>query len=177
MENYFNNTNMVNLLLKWRMHLLVILSAAVLLAVIFSSPFFITPKYKSYAVIYPANVSPYSEESETEQMFQVLQSQDITDSIINKFDLANHYKISKDYKYYKTTIYYEYNQNVKIEKTPYDAVSIEVLDKDPVMASNMVSAIINFYNDKVRLMHNDKYAEVIFMYRQLLNKKSASWIH
>ena len=33
------------------------------------------------AVIYPANVSPYSSESETEQMYQILQSQDITDSV------------------------------------------------------------------------------------------------
>jgi len=171
MENYFNNTNLVNLLLKWRIHLIVILSAAVVLAVIFSSPFFITPKFKSYAVIYPANVSPYSEESETEQMFQILQSQDIIDSVINKFDLSGHYEIAKDYKYYKTAIYYEFSQNVKIEKTPYDAVGIEVLDKDPVMASDMVSAIIDFYNAKVRKMHNEKYSEVIFMYKTLLNKK------
>ena len=104
-------------------------------------------------------------------MFQILQSQDITDSVINKFDLAKHYKISKDYKYYKTTIYYEYSQNIKIEKTPYDAVRIEVLDKDPVMASNIVKAIIDFYNEKVRMMHNDKYSEVMDMYKQLLNKK------
>ena len=171
MENYFNNTNLVNLLLKWRIHLLVILLVAVALAVIFSSSFFITPKFKSYAVIYPANVSPYSEESETEQMFQILQSQDITDSVITKFDLPTHYKISRDYQYFKTAIYYEYSQNVKIEKTPYDAVSIEVLDKDPQMACDMVNAIIDFYNDKVRGMHNAKYFEVMDMYRQLLNKK------
>jgi len=172
MENYFNNTNLVNLLLKWRIHLIVILSLAVLLAVIFSSPFFITPKFKSVAVGYPANVSPYSEESETEQMFQILQSQDIIDSVIEKFDLPAHYKIAKEYQYFKTAIYYEYNQNVKIEKTPYDAVSIEVLDKDPVMAANMAEAIIDFYNDKVRQLHNEKYYEVIIMYRQLLAMKA-----
>ncbi len=102
MEKYFNNTNLINLLLKWRIHLMVILAVALVLAVIFSSPFFITPKFKSIAVIYPANVSPYSEESETEQMYQVLQSQDIIDSVITKFNLAAHYKISSDYKYYKT---------------------------------------------------------------------------
>lgn len=172
MENYFNNTNLVNLLLKWRIHLIVILSLSVVLAVIFSSPFFITPKYKSVAVAYPANVSPYSEESETEQMFQILQSQDIIDSVIEKFDLPTHYKISRDYEYYKSTIYYEYNQNVKIEKTPYDAVSIEVLDKDPVVASEMAKAIIDFYNKKVRQLHNEKYYEVLVMYRQLLDKKT-----
>ena len=171
MEKYFNNTNLINLLLKWRIHLLVILSVAVVLAVIFSSSLFITPKFKSMAVIYPANVSPYSEESETEQMYQILQSQDITDSVITKFNLPEHYKISKDYKYFKTAIYYEYSQNVKVEKTPYDAVSIEVLDKDPVMACNIVESIIDFYNRKVRLMHNDKYFEVMDMYKLLLVKK------
>jgi capsular polysaccharide biosynthesis protein len=171
MEKYFNNTNLINLLLKWRIHLLVILSVAVVLAVIFSSSFFITPKFKSMAVIYPANVSPYSEESETEQMYQILQSQDITDSVINKFNLPVHYKISTKYKYFKTAIYYEYSQNVKIEKTPYDAVSIEVLDKDPEMACNIVNAIIGFYNDKVRYMHNDKYFEVMDMYKKILAKK------
>jgi capsular polysaccharide biosynthesis protein len=171
MEKYFNNTNLINLLLKWRIHLLVILAVAVVLAVIFSSPLFITPKYKSMAVIYPANVSPYSEESETEQMYQILQSQDITDSVISKFDLPVHYKISPEYKYFKTAIYYEYNQNVKIEKTPYDAVNIDVLDKDPVMACDIVNAIIDFYNKKVRILHNEKYAEVLAMYENILAKK------
>ena len=172
MENYFNNTNLVNLLLKWRIHLIVILALAIVLASLFSSPFFITPKFKSFAIMYPANVSPYSEESETEQMFQILQSQDITDSVINKFDLPEHYKISKDYKFFKTAIYYEYNQNVKIEKTPYDAISIEVLDKDPQLACDMVNAIIYYYNAKVREMHNEKYYEVIGMYNILLASKT-----
>jgi capsular polysaccharide biosynthesis protein len=171
MEKYFNNTNLINLLLKWRIHLLVILAVAVVLAVIFSSPLFITPKYKSMAVIYPANVSPYSQESETEQMYQILQSQDIADSVISKFNLPVHYKISPDFKYFKTAIYYEYNQNVKIEKTPYDAVNIDVLDKDPVMACDIVNAIIDFYNKKVRILHNEKYAEVLAMYENILAKK------
>jgi hypothetical protein len=171
MEKYFNNTNLINLLLKWRVHLMVILAVALVLSVIFSGSYFITPKFKSVGVVYPANVSPYSEESETEQMFQILQSQDIMDSVINKFNLPDHYRISRDYKHFKTAIYYEYSQNIKIEKTPYDAVRIEALDKDPVMASDIVESIIDYYNMKVRRMHNDKYYEVMDMYRKLLAKK------
>jgi capsular polysaccharide biosynthesis protein len=173
MDRYFNNTNLINLLLKWRIHLMVILAIALVLAVIFSSPFFITPKFKSVGVVYPANVSPYSEESETEQMFQILQSQDIMDSVINKYDLSMHYKIAPEYKYYKTALYYEYSQNIKIEKTPYDAVRIEALDKDPEMAANIVSSIIDFYNKKVEQMHKGKYLEVMDMYDKLLAKKQA----
>jgi len=171
MERYFNNTNLINLLLKWRIHLMVILAVALVLAVIFSSPFFITPKFKSVGVVYPANVSPYSEESETEQMFQILQSQDIMDSVITKYDLSKHYKISTDYKYYKTALYYEYSQNLKIEKTPYDAIRIEAFDKDPGMAADIVSSIIDFYNKKVERMHKGKYLEVMDMYEGLLASK------
>ena len=174
MDNFFNNNSLLNLLLKWKYHLLVILIIAGVMAVVFSSPFFITPKFKSTGVIYPSNVSPYSEESETEQMYQILQSQDIKDSVIGKFDLARHYEIDQDYKYYRTIINYEYSQSVKINKTPYDAISIDVLDKDPQLAADMVNAIIYFYNKKVRAMHNDKYLEVISMYEELLKKKKES---
>lgn len=174
MENYFNNTNLINLLIKWRLHLIIIVVAAAVLAVIFSSPLFITPKFKSYAVVYPSNVSPYSEESEAEQMYQILQSQDIKDSVMVKFDLAKHYEIEQSYKYYRTALNYEYSQSVNVNKTPYDAVSIEVLDKDPQMACDMVNAILYYYNRKVSEMHKEKYSEVIDMYVELLHKKQAS---
>jgi hypothetical protein len=171
MERYFNNINLINLLLKWRIHLIVILAVAALLATIFSGPVFMIPIFKSQAVIYPANISSYSIESRTEQMYQVLQSHDIMDSVINKFNLVDHYEIYTDKKYYKSAVYKEYDQNIKIEKTPYDAVKIQSLDKDPVMASNIVDAIIYFYNLKVKTLHNDKYREIMSMYEVSLAKK------
>ena len=171
MENYFNNANLLTLLLKWKFHLIIIVAIAAILAAVFSSPVFITPKFKSIAVVYPSNISPYSDESETEQMFQLLHSQDIRDSVIRKFDLPKHWKIDHSYKYYRTAINYEYSQAVKITKTPYDAISIEVFDKDPEMAANMASSIIDFFNGKVRSLHNEKYLEVMNMYEKLLADK------
>lgn len=173
MENYFNNSNILGLLYKWKFHIAIILLVAIVLAAVFSSPLFITPKFKSHAIAYPANVSEYSDESPSEQMFQILQAQDIKDSVIDRFNLDEHYGIDKDYKFYRTTINYEYSQNVKINKTPYDAITIDVLDKDPVIASDMVDAIIEFYNKKVGHLHKSKYLEVIVMYKTLLNEKQA----
>lgn len=173
MENYFDNRNLIQLLLKWKIHLAVIVGVAAFLAIIFSSPAFITPKFKSYAILYPANVSEYSDESETEQMLQIMQAQDIKDSIIKKFDLAKHYDLNPDYKYFRSAINYEYGQNVSINKTPYDAVTIEVLDKDPQIACDMVNAIIHYYNKKVQKLHKSKYFEVMIMYQGLLSEKRA----
>ncbi len=171
MKEYNNNVSIARILWKWKYHLTIITAIAIILAVIFSSPFFITPKYKSVAVVYPANITSYSDESETEQMLQIMQSKDIKDSVIKKFDLAQHYDLDSSYKYFYTVLYYEYGQNVSINKTPYESVEIVVMDEDPQMACDIVNAVLNFYDKKVRNLHNDKYLEVIKMYEYILAQK------
>jgi len=174
MDNYFNSANLLNLVDKWKYHLLIILAIAAILAAIFSGPAFITPLYKSYAIAYPANVDSYSDESETEQMLQVMGSQDIIDSIIEKFNLPKHYEIDRDYKYFRTALLDEYRQNVKISKTPYESVLVEVQDKSPDTAALMVTAILDLYNKKVESLHKSKYKEVIDMYAKQLASKRAT---
>lgn len=173
MESQFYHINLLQLLLKWKVHLAVIVLIASVLAAIFSGPVFITPKYKSEGIIYPANISSYSDENETEQMLQILNSRDISDSIIARFNLSEHYEISKDYEHYYSVMMWEYWQNVTISKTPNEAVSIEVLDKDPQIASDMVDAMIYFYNNKVRNLHETKFLEVVQMYERMMAKKKA----
>jgi uncharacterized protein involved in exopolysaccharide biosynthesis len=154
-----------------KIHLAVIVLFAVILAAIFSGPAFITPKYESFAVVYPSNTSPYSDENETEQMLQILQSKEISDSVIKRFDLASHYEIDSSYKYFRTTLMYEYSQNVSISKTQYEGVRIEVSDRDPEIASDMVWAIIKLYNKKVNNLHKEKYGETLEMYKNAVEQK------
>ncbi|MBN3035832.1 MAG: hypothetical protein JW861_09620 [Bacteroidales bacterium] len=171
MESKFYQINLMNVLLRWRIHLGIITVGAALLAAVFSSPVFITPKYKSFGILYPSNIAPYSEESESEQMLQIMHSRDIKDSIIKRFDLAKHYGIDSSYRYFYSTISYEYSQNVKISKTPYDGVVIEVMDKDPEKACEMVNEIINRYNNKVRSLHKKKFHEVVLLYDRAMKHK------
>jgi uncharacterized protein involved in exopolysaccharide biosynthesis len=161
MESYFANMNILKLLFKWKIHLAVIVVIAMILAIIFSSPVFITPMYKSFAIVYPSNVQPYSEESESEQMLQYFQSKEIRDKIIQKYDLAKRYKIDPSYKYYQTAIIGEYNTNITVSKTPYESIRIDVMDSDPQIACDIAEDIINFYNQKVLETHRSKYAEVV----------------
>lgn len=171
MESQFYQINILKTLLKWKLHLAIIVLAAVVLAAVFSSPLFITPKFRSVAVVYPANISPYSDETETEQMLQILQSRGIIDSVIYKFDLAKHYKIDSSYKYFYTTMMYEWSQNVNISKTTFDGINIEVMDKSPDTASLIVNSMIEFYNNKVRALHEGKFYEVVTMYKRAMDKK------
>lgn len=171
MENYFNNLSLMRIFLKWKWHLLIIAVVAALLGMIFSSSLFITPKFKSYALVYPSNIAPYSDESESEQMLQWLQSKDIKDSIIKRFDLSRHYEIDTNYKYYYSTMMYLYNENVKINKTQWESIEIEVTDKDPVVAYKMVNSIMDYCNLKIRRIHKAKYDEVVQSLGQSLKEK------
>ena len=171
MDNNFNNLSLVQLVLKWKWHIIIITVVAALCGAIFSSSLFITPLFKSVAVAYPANISPYSDESETEQMLEIINSASIMDSIVAKYDLWTDYKINKNDQYAKTYMINEYRSKIKIGKTPYEAVSITVMDKDPFVACDIAKDILNFYDQKVHDLHTQKDAEVVDMYELQLRMK------
>lgn len=173
MARYFTNTNLLKLLFKWKFHLGAIVLLGIILAAIFSSPWFITPKFKSYALVYPSNIEPYSEESQSEQMLQFLQSADIRDSIIKEYNLAERYEIDPSYKYFQTAMISEYSKNVVISKTPYESIRIEVTDADPQVACNMVNSIIDLYDKEVLKLHREKYKEVVDIWKDRLQQKQA----
>ena len=171
MENYFGNFNLFQLCYKWKWHLVIFVLIAGILGLIFSGPFFIKPKFKSVAIVYPANISKFSEESETEQMLQWFESRDIVDSMIKKFDLPKHYEIKTNDRFYMSKIYRTFNENVTIAKTKYESVKIEIYDTDPQIACDMVNSLIDFYNKKVRNIHREKYQEVLTIEESRLMEK------
>ncbi len=173
MDNYFNNATLLKVIFKWKWHIVAVTIIAALLGALFSGPMFITPKFKSEAVLYPNGLSEFSDETYTEQMLQVMESQEIMDSVVEKFDLMNHYEIDKNYKYAKTALIGEYRDRISISKTPYDAVKIKVLDKDPQIAYNIVNEIINQYNVKFSEIHKSKKYENARMFEKQLAKKYA----
>lgn len=171
MEKPLSNIKILAAFGKWRWHLLIVFAGSIILAAVFSGPAFIEPKYKSYAVIYPSNLIPYSSETATEQMLQLFRSDELRDSLIVKFDLVHYYKINPNKAHYYSQLIREYNDNVKIKKTEYESVMVEVLDKDPVRACEMVKELINLFNRKVRSMHKQKSQEVLVITSNQMNMK------
>ncbi|UBM61124.1 hypothetical protein LA303_06740 [Candidatus Sulfidibacterium hydrothermale] len=171
MDYQFDSRESWKILMKWKYHLLIIVLLTAALSAFFSGPRFITPLYKSYAVVYPDNIKAYSKESTTEQMIQIFQSQDIVDSMIRKFSLGKHYEIDPHYKYYLTELLRQYHENVSISKTSYEAVRVAVLDKSPDTAKLMVDALLDFYNRKVRRMQKEKFRELADAYAGQLHRQ------
>lgn len=174
MAEYFDNNSLVKTAFKWRKHLLIITVSAIVLAAIFSSPWFIAPKYRSYAVLYPANIISMGTETPTEQMLQVLQSDDIKEMLISAFNLYEHYKIdTAKSKHHKSAMEMEIENNVRIKKTEYESVVIEVMDTDPSVAKQMAESIITFFNKKERILQREKSMEVVKILKNELDKKKA----
>ncbi|MCY1721664.1 hypothetical protein OU798_15015 [Prolixibacteraceae bacterium Z1-6] len=173
MDNFFNNQRILNLVWKRKFHFVIIGLIAVVLSAIFSGPAFITPMFKSTARVYPTNIWTLSDESETEQMLEVLNSNDLKFRMFDTFSLDEVYKVSKDDPKYFTYMLDFYNTNVTSSKTKYETAEIKVMDNDPQRASDMCDSIIAFYNNKVGEMHRAKEKEMLVISQKALDKKYA----
>jgi capsular polysaccharide biosynthesis protein len=172
MDTFFNNTSMMQIIFKWKWHLVIITIIAALVSLVVSSSVFMKPRFRSVAYIYPSNILPYSDESQTEQMLQWMNSYDVRDSVMKKFDLPKHYQVLPTDKYYASSLEGLYNSNVKISKTQYASIEVSVSDVDPVMAKDMVNAILFYTNEKIRATHLEKYQEVVDGMEKILKTKT-----
>lgn len=171
-NNYFNSVDLLELLDRWKWHLVIVAVIAFAGSVIFSSPVFIKPKYKSEGIIYPSNLIAYSDESPTEQMLQIIQSTDIRRRMIDAFDLYKHYEIDTvSDKFHLTHVNELYDENVSIKKTEYESMEITVFDADPIIASQMVDSLIHFFNRKARKMQSEKSEEVMIIIKNQMDEK------
>ena len=146
-------------LFKWRKTLLILGIAAALLSALFSSPLFITPLYKSTVIMFPASgnsisrllfnesanqkqdILEFGADEQTQQMLQILNSNRIREKVIGRFNLAEHYGIDPESKYYQTRMNNRFGSNISFRLTEYLAVKITVLDKDPQMAADIANEI------------------------------------
>ena len=166
-----SNRYFINLLIKWKFHFIIITLVSAIAACVFSSSYFIPAKYKSYALIYPSNIIPYSSETPSEQLLQLLESADIRNAVISKFKLAEHYEIDTTKEAGVTDLINTYVSNVEVKRTQFNSIEIKVLDTDPQLACSMVLEIINALNLKARSLQRDKTKEVVVLTRNLLENK------
>jgi len=172
MNSYLQSADVFKIISDSRKPLIIVGILAAIAAAVFSGPAFIKPRYKSEAVLYPSNLTKYSDESPTEQMIQLLAASDIRDSIIRAFNLYKHYDIDsvKD-KTHRSDIFKLYDQNVSVSKTEYESVDIVVYDTDPNFASDMIDSMMNYLNKKARALQREKSYEVLVMAKHRMDVK------
>jgi len=133
----FDSTSFGVFLYSWRKHLIIIAAVATALSILFSSPLFITPLYKSSVILFPvssnsvskalltdqpsakSDILEFGEDEQTEQMLQILNSGVIREKIVKKFNLMEHYGINPDSKFKHTYLYKQYESNITFRRTEY----------------------------------------------------------
>ncbi len=171
MNNFFDNQRILNLIWKRKFHFILIGIIAIGLSAVFSGSTFIKPKFKSTARIYPTNLWSLSEESETEQMLEIINSKDIKFKMFDAFGLDEVYGVNKNDPHYLTYMFDIYGNNVGAGKTEFETVEIKVMDHVPQRASDMCDSIIHFYNKKVGEIHKAKDLEMVEIAKKQLAKK------
>ncbi|MFA8449862.1 MAG: Wzz/FepE/Etk N-terminal domain-containing protein [Bacteroidales bacterium] len=170
-DSNFSSGNFFYFVIKhWKTITLVAIISCVL-AILFSSPIFITPKYKGKVILFPASTSSVSktlmssnnnqkdvmeigEEEQSEQLLQVLNSTELRNIIINKFDLKTHYNITGNNSREKT--YKSFKENIHFNRTEFGAIEISVLDTDPKLAAKIANTISEQLDTIKNKIHQDR---------------------
>ncbi len=171
-DRVFDSTNLIVYLYNWRLPLIIVSLVAGILAAIFSGPKFIDPLYESTVTVFPSttnslskallpqkfasrgqDILEFGKEEEAEQLLQILNTDEIRDSVIHKYGLMEHYGIDASGKYAKTELYKTFSSNISFRRTEFMSVEINVLDTDPdtaAMIANDIVVLLDMVKDRIQ---------------------------
>ena len=181
----FTSTDLLLYIWEKRAPLFFISILSAVLSMIIS--FTITPLFRSTVVMFPTTNASVSKslisdnysgresiyeigtEEQSEQLLQVLHSEEIRSRIISKYNLLEHYDIDPDSKYPKTKLYALYKKNITFRRTEFMSVIIEVLDKDPQIAADIANDIASLTDTVFNKMLKQRSYEAFLLVQKEYN--------
>lgn len=174
-KNPYNSVILITFIIKWWKQIMIVTIAAAVSTAIVS--LFIPDKFKSSVVLFPstthsiskalidvqgaskADILEFGMEEDADQMIQILNSDEIRNRIISKYDLMTHYRIKPDEKFALTKLNKEFEENISFRRTEYMSVKIDVLDEDPQMAANIANDIAALLDSVKNRMQHERAKE------------------
>jgi uncharacterized protein involved in exopolysaccharide biosynthesis len=177
----FDSSNIIMFIAKrWKIVFGITLLGAVLAA---AATFLITPEFKSTVIIFPVESTSFAkdvssdlnsnsfldfgDEIEVEKYLQILNSNQLKDMVINKYNLYDHYHVDRNDEKHKTKIKEKYDSKISIERTKYLAINIEVLDENPTKAAEIANGIPVLLDSLINKIKNERSLVAL----NLLNKR------
>jgi len=173
------STNLFILLYRWRKPIILVSIAAALISAVVS--LLLKERYKSSVVLYAEqqhsfgaqlledvqkeDLLTFGEEEDAERLLQVINSDQVRNKIIEKYQLWEVYDIQHDQRGSNTLIAKEYKENVSAELTKFGSIEVAVLDEKPERARDMANDIALFADSVANHMRSNramtafKYAE------------------
>jgi len=161
------------LLQKWRKPLIITAITSLVVSFVFTLPVFMPPMYQATTVIYPVNLQAYSTESPTEQMVQLLNSEDVWMQLVSTFDLYDHYEVDSTGAYPRFEIMKRLQENIEISKTEFESIEVHVMDKDPVLAARMCDSLLTYTDRKALTLIRQRSYEILVIAKARMEDKKA----
>lgn len=180
--------NLLFFLYKYRKELAILMLAATILSSLAS--LMIEEKYSSSVVMFPTSTNSFGrilteetaredllefgEDTEAERLLQIINSDEIRNRVIDKYDLFKHYGIERESKGANARMHKEYGSNISSKLTRFGSVLVDVSDKSPDTAMYIANDISNLVDTVSNRLRNERaltayrYAET--EYRKLIEE-------
>jgi uncharacterized protein involved in exopolysaccharide biosynthesis len=113
---------------------------------------FTTPKrYSSSAIIFPVNNNnvesvidnpAFGYDVEADRLLQLLESDEVRDSVVTKFNLVSYYGIDRSSPDWSDQLRQKFLKDVEFVRTPYMSIVIKVVTEQPDLSAKMANYII-----------------------------------
>jgi uncharacterized protein involved in exopolysaccharide biosynthesis len=171
----FSSVKLIAFIVKWWKPILIVVLSAGVTSV--GASFLIKDKFKSSVVLFPstthsiskalidvqgsskADILEFGLEEDADQLIQILNSDEIRNRIIQKYDLMKHYDIDPEESFARTKLQKRYESNISYTRTEYMSVRIDVMDEDPIIAANIANDISNLLDSVKNRMQHERALE------------------
>jgi len=164
MDKEFNLIAAIRIILKWKNYILGLTIASGVIAALFSV-FVMDEWFLSYSTFYPVNQAAnernaifgtevmeyYGGKADVNRVLTMANSVPVIDFVIDSFKLADHYKVSKEKKYWRTIVRKKLEKKYEAIKTERDAVQVSLYDTDPKIAADIVNAVVHKVDEMNKL--------------------------
>ena len=171
MNKEFNLIEAIRIIQKWKKPIFILSIASVIASSLWSL-FVMDEYFYSWSTFYPVNqtkndynvifgkdgeqINYFGSGEDVNRVLTIANSVPVIESIIDSYHLAEHYKINKEGKHWRTKVRKEFESNYKAIKTEREAMEVSLYDTDPKLASEIVNTII----DKVDALNREHYRMV-----------------
>ncbi|MBT8218774.1 MAG: hypothetical protein KJP00_03065, partial [Bacteroidia bacterium] len=154
MENREDLLGVLQVLYRWRKPILFTTMAAALLSIVIA---LILPKYYQSATTFYAaspdlnkpdivfgdintNFDYYGSDADIDRILTIAQSNELVDYMVDSFRLYEAYDIDPDNSKAPHYVELNFQKLYNVIRTPFDAILLEIEDKDPALSARMVEA-------------------------------------
>jgi uncharacterized protein involved in exopolysaccharide biosynthesis len=185
----FSSVKIIGFVAKWWKPIALVSFGAALISAAVS--LFIPNKYQSTVIMFPstthsiskalidvqgvskADILEFGMEEDADQMVQILNSDEIFQKIVKKFDLMNHYRIDASSKLARTKLRKEYEGNINFKRTEYLSVRVDVMDESPQMAADIANEIAAQLDTVKNRMQKERAIQGLYIVQQEFNEQAA----